>query len=309
MSKFIDNARHLPGIIMESDAFFPILSISDHPTGAALWGTGRTGSSKGLDALGAGVGASRDPNYPNGLSAAVFAQGQGSSNSVGAVLRGIHDNGAWVGSEDAAGHFGMYVMHRKGGLDVGNTGDDPLNHVYIGGPLVVEGGCTGCTLIMIMQNSGASDLYPGEVAAMSATGETPKGSSAGSMGNMPMSGADRSSSAYSTAVVGVVGRKWIPADPDAPEGTVAGTGYYDYQATAIAPGDYMGVVTSGAYREIKVSAVGGPIHLGDLLVASDTPGVAMKADPKQAGFGSVIGKAMGTLESGDATIPVLISLK
>jgi len=59
----------------------------------------------------------------------------------------------------------------------------------------------------------------------------------------------------------------------------------------------------------KVDADHAPIEVGDLLTTSPTPGHAMKAsDPSQA-FGAVLGKAMGSLMSGRAAIPVLVALQ
>ena len=59
----------------------------------------------------------------------------------------------------------------------------------------------------------------------------------------------------------------------------------------------------------KVDAQYSPIEIGDLLTSSSTPGHAMKAtDPYQA-FGSVIGKALESLDSGTGLIPVLVSLQ
>jgi hypothetical protein len=59
----------------------------------------------------------------------------------------------------------------------------------------------------------------------------------------------------------------------------------------------------------KVDARYSPVEVGDLLTTSHTPGHAMKAaEPKQA-FGSVIGKALRPLKSGQALIPILIALQ
>jgi hypothetical protein len=56
----------------------------------------------------------------------------------------------------------------------------------------------------------------------------------------------------------------------------------------------------------KVSAENGPIRRGDLLTTSSTPGHAMRAtDPAP---GTVLGKAMGELESGTGVITVLVTL-
>jgi len=58
----------------------------------------------------------------------------------------------------------------------------------------------------------------------------------------------------------------------------------------------------------KVDARHSAIQLGDLLTASPTPGHAMKADPLRAA-GSVMGKALQALESGQGLIPILVTLQ
>ena len=59
---------------------------------------------------------------------------------------------------------------------------------------------------------------------------------------------------------------------------------------------------------VKASAENGPIRPGDLLVASATPGHAMRAGP-QPPAGTVIGKALDGLGSGSAAISVLVFLR
>jgi hypothetical protein len=57
----------------------------------------------------------------------------------------------------------------------------------------------------------------------------------------------------------------------------------------------------------NVDASNGPIKEGDLLTTSSQQGYAMKAtDPK---IGTILGKAMGTLDSGTGTIDVLVMLQ
>jgi hypothetical protein len=74
----------------------------------------------------------------------------------------------------------------------------------------------------------------------------------------------------------------------------------------IAPGAYLGVVTLGAFKAVQVDASYGSILPGDLLVSAPTPGHAMRAvDPLP---GTIIGKALGSLEGGQGTVPVLITL-
>jgi hypothetical protein len=74
------------------------------------------------------------------------------------------------------------------------------------------------------------------------------------------------------------------------------------------------VATTGRVK-VKVDASKGPIHIGDLLVTSDVPGVAMKSEPVElAGRkmhmpGTLIGKALEPLEKGSGEILVLLSLQ
>lgn len=60
---------------------------------------------------------------------------------------------------------------------------------------------------------------------------------------------------------------------------------------------------------VKVTTENGPIRMHDLLVSSATPGYAMKGTDKEQMLGAVIGKALGSLESGKGTIEVLVTLQ
>ncbi len=59
----------------------------------------------------------------------------------------------------------------------------------------------------------------------------------------------------------------------------------------------------------KVDAEQSPISVGDLLTSSPVPGHAMKAQDQMRAFGSVIGKALGNIKSGQGMIPVLVALQ
>ena len=74
------------------------------------------------------------------------------------------------------------------------------------------------------------------------------------------------------------------------------------------------VATTGRVK-VKVDASAGPIKVGDLLVTSDTPGVAMKSQPISVSGvqlhrpGTLIGKALEPLQKGTGEILVLLSLQ
>lgn len=104
----------------------------------------------------------------------------------------------------------------------------------------------------------------------------------------------KSSSAYDKRVAGVV----------------SGAGHYK-------PGVILGYeIPNGNARPIaltgrvfcKVDARYGEIEMGDLLTTSDTPGHAMRAADSTRAFGTVLGKAMGSLKGGCGLIPILVGL-
>ncbi len=59
----------------------------------------------------------------------------------------------------------------------------------------------------------------------------------------------------------------------------------------------------------KVDAQYAPIEVGDLLTTSPTPGHAMKATDPLKAFGTVIGKALRSLDAGTGLIPILVTLQ
>jgi hypothetical protein len=59
----------------------------------------------------------------------------------------------------------------------------------------------------------------------------------------------------------------------------------------------------------RVDAQYAPIEVGDLLTTSSTSGHAMKADDPLKAFGSVIGKALSSLDQGCGLIPILVALQ
>jgi hypothetical protein len=58
-----------------------------------------------------------------------------------------------------------------------------------------------------------------------------------------------------------------------------------------------------------VTAENGPIHPGDLLVTSSTVGYAMKGTDRNKMLGAVIGKALGSLDSGKGVVEVVVTLQ
>ena len=59
----------------------------------------------------------------------------------------------------------------------------------------------------------------------------------------------------------------------------------------------------------KVDAQYAPIEVGDLLTTSPTSGHAMKATDPLKAFGTIIGKALKSLDAGTGLIPILVALQ
>lgn len=235
-----------------------------------------------------------------GITAGSYAWSGGATNSTGLYAFALDRAGARIYTQDPSSVYGLLV--EAGGIKVG-TANAATNSVYIYGPLTVTGAKTGY-VVDIMRNTGTTDLHTGDIAVLSSTAAGPA-----QLGDIPVPNVQAAGEAYGTGVVGVVDMRWVPADPSAPGDSRASTGYYDAQATVIKPGEYMGVVTLGSYKGVKVDATYGPIKVGDLLVSSVTTGHAMKSTDKVSSIGAVIGKALGPLDSGTGTIPVLVTLK
>ena len=117
----------------------------------------------------------------------------------------------------------------------------------------------------------------------------------------------------------------VSLDPTLPNTVVASSRPYDTRVAGVVsaqPGVVLGeagtnkvlVATTGRVK-VKVDATRNPIKIGDLLVASEKPGVAMKSLPiKMRGLrihrpGTIIGKALEPMTTGVGEIFVLLTLQ
>jgi hypothetical protein len=82
----------------------------------------------------------------------------------------------------------------------------------------------------------------------------------------------------------------------------------DFDSTADHWDDARPVLAIAGRVPVKASTENGPIAVGDLLVSSSDPGIAMKGDPA-ASIGAVVGKAMEPLQEGEGTIMAQVTLR
>ncbi|RME81747.1 MAG: hypothetical protein D6775_12790 [Caldilineae bacterium] len=154
-----------------------------------------------------------------------------------------------------------------------------------GGVVYKSGGADFAELL-----PAASGLEPGDVVVIGPDGKLMRSSKANQT---------NVAGVYSTAPAFLGG---MTADMEKMEGRDAAAGR-DHAPVAV-----VGIVP------VKVSAENGAIRPGDLLTASNTPGHAMKAEPVNVGGvefyrpGTIIGKALESLDKGTGVIRVLITL-
>jgi hypothetical protein len=117
----------------------------------------------------------------------------------------------------------------------------------------------------------------------------------------------------------------VVVDPAAGNSVTASHSSYDTSVAGVVsekPGLILGVesaskaavATTGRVK-VRVDATKAPIRAGDLLVTSNKPGRAMRSEPVEVGGvklhrpGTLIGKALEPLASGEGEILVLLSLQ
>jgi hypothetical protein len=162
---------------------------------------------------------------------------------------------------------------------------DTINKFHVVGNVRVDGTLTGTVVTATYQDvaewvPSTSRLTPGTVVVLDPTREN----------SVRPSGA-----AYDTTIAGVV---------SAQPGVILGVEGIDKSQIA----------TTGRVR-VHVDATKAPINIGDLLVTGDQPGTAMKSVPMDVQGrrihqpGTILGKALQPLASGDGSILVLLSLQ
>jgi hypothetical protein len=256
-------------------------------TGTAL----RVESTEGIGLHGSGrvygiYGASSAPGQGAGYGGYfVSSTGIGVSGRSTAAVTGnnAYAPGVYGYSQQGAGVMG------EAGPGAASVAGFFLGNVVVQGNLTVTGSKGGYVVDMAL-NDGDEPLTPGDLVIVTGVANPV-------IGHIPVPLVRKADSAGSTAVIGVVEAAHGPHENGA-AGASDGAAY---------PGDYLTIVTLGAFMTIKVDAGYGPVQPGDLLVSSPTPGHAMRADNPQAG--TIIGKALSALDEGTGTVAVMVTLQ
>lgn len=183
---------------------------------------------------------------------------------------------------DAAGNVGIGTSSPGYTLDVAGVIRAASGVVFPDGSVQTQAFsstlCGGDYAESVDVASGKKNYEPGDVLIIAS----------GEQGDI-----EKSTESYSTLVAGIYSTK--PG--------VIGRRQLSAKSTDEIPMAMVGIVPT------KVSAENGPIHKGDLLVTSSTPGYAMKGTDRGRMLGAVVGKAMGNLESGAGILEVLVTLQ
>ena len=261
----------------------------------------------GLYASGTGgVGVSANSSGNDGVAGSSAASnksgvyGYNSAAGGGFGVYGVSNSGRGVqgvdGGPDPDNSFGVYSQG-----DIYTTDDlVVMDTLFVGGLATFSGGKSGY-VVEIAQNDDTVALEVGDIVVISGAGPAV-------VGEIPVIKVRRAMTGETSAVVGVVDQLYVPA-PANSEAVANGEIKAEsiVSNASIAPGQYMTIVTLGAFKAIKVDASYGAINPGDLLVASPNPGYAMRA-PASPKPGTIIGKALGALSSGTGVIPVMVTL-
>lgn len=295
-----------------------LLQAFNHGSGPSIWGINDGG---GNAVRGQGGGASLGVYGQAENAAGVAGRSSGNDGVVGissadgkSGVFGNHEGsgyGVYGNSEYGTGVFGTdggpnpddnWAVWASG--DMRTTGDLTVGlTLYVGGYATFAGGKQGF-VVDIAQNDDAEPLMPGDVVSISGAGPAV-------LGEIPVIKVRRATAATATGVMGVVDGRFTLTTTSVQAAGADGAAQEKVEASiesvAVETGQYLTVVTLGAYKAVKVDATYGPISPGDLLVASPNPGYAMRATTPPPG--TVIGKSLGSLASGAGMVPVLVTLQ
>lgn len=277
--------------------------------------SGRTQSPAGYGVYGFNASSLSIPK-PVGIFGEVSSdEGTGLKGKGGAV--GVSGEGLETGVEGSTttvGSVGVFGYYNLSGFGMGvagfsstsaGLGLNSYGDATIIGDLTVQGTKVGYVSDIIL-NVGSEPLEGGDVVEIC-------GSDVAIQGEIPVITVRKSTSAASKAVLGPVdcalqllAMQDTKVTAKLPRRLQFQTPQYRaYRVDgSIRPGGYGRAVTLGSFKAIKVDATFGAIRPGDLLVSSPNPGFAMAIDDPRAG--TVIGKALGKLDSGQGTIPILV---
>jgi hypothetical protein len=310
---------YAPGVYGKSQNGTGVYGLSESSkagvTGQSTDGNGVRGySNNSTGVWGSTLGGSGDYGvYGTGGDLTYGVYGNKSGTGGGLGVYGENDGtGAGVSgnSADGGGVWGYsatyHGVHGTTGATDNNYGLYTADNLYS-----LNYHSLGATM-QVVQNGDAEPLEPGDVVVIAGLGDAPAD------GLPQVILVRKVSEVGSTAVLGVVSASYAK-ERLTTEGDPTGASGLDSEiplseAKPVAPGDYLLVVVRGPCQ-VKASATGGAIQVGDLLASAGAAGHAARAGSvwvegvAMAAPGTVFGKALEPLDAGEGLIYVYVTLQ
>lgn len=279
------SSQHGVGVYGTSNSAFGVGVFGDVATGSGTHGTsggiGVSGSGQAFGVRGSNSGPAQGSGYGGYFESTTGIGVHGRSTAVPTGTN-LYAPGVFGYSQHGAAIYGQAGGPSSvAGLFQGN--------VVVAGNLTVTGSKSGY-VVDIARNDGPEPLEQGDLVIVTGAGDPV-------VGDIPVPLVRKADLEASTAIIGVVDAVYRND----------GEGHGQFADGPAGPGDYLSIVTLGSFRAVKVDAGYGAIQPGDLLVSSPTPGHAMRAGAPAAG--TVVGKALSSLESGTGSVAVMVTLQ
>ena len=303
--------------------YYALMHVENAATPLALFArsTAGSGSNYGLDVEATGVGAA--------LNTAGFFYASGATANTGIEIAGPAagaQNYALLSRTDAVSYF-------AGPMGLGTTSPAARLHVMgTNAAMRIEGSGMSSATMQIASNSTLRWTIGAPAASANLTLNNATGTAMMTLdqtGNMTVAG--NLAAKYQDVA------EWVPAARRYADGTVVvldtartnevveAQAPYDAKIAGVVsarpgvllgePGQNKVVVAHMGRVKVKVDAQYGAINVGDLLVTSATPGHAMRSTPVDVGGtaihrpGTILGKALESLDAGRGEILVLVTLQ
>ena len=299
-SFYVSSANH-PGIYGDSDTGNGIVGNSYAPSFSGVTGTNTSGgsTSHGVEGVAGGTGNSCLVGAPD-CTSGVYSTG--SSEAYGMMSNS--GRSALLANTTTSFYTGwFYTTLTPNGSGIWTNGESSFSDY------VTFGGGKSGYVVDIAYNDGTEPLEKGDVVVIS-------GYDTAVVGDIPVIKVQKATSTTASGVVGIVDVLYVPCDTSQPLEAGQACGGFETDVTTVQPGQYLSVVTLGAYMGVKASAVNGAIKPGDLLSVDATlNGVAAKAQTTSVNGvefvlpGTSFGKALGSLDSGTGLIPVFVTIR
>ena len=238
--------------------------------------------------------------FKSGTGGGLGVYGENDGTGAGVSGNSVDGAGAW-------GYSGTYHgVHGVTAAADNNYGLYTADNLYS-----LNYHSLGATM-QVVQNGDAEPLEPGDVVVIAGLGDAPAD------GLPRVIRVRKASEAGSTAVLGVVSasyaRERFTTEGEPTGASGPGDEIPPSEAKPVAPGDYLLVVVRGPCQ-VKASAAGGTIQVGDLLASASVAGRVARAGSvpidgaAMVAPGTVLGKALEPLDAGEGLIYIYVTLQ